>query len=157
MSKGRVRVGPPSGVTPDHICASISGVRPSTGMFSTISAETTCPTEPVALSSSGASAVMVTASVTAPISSCRSISRRSLALIVMPSRTSRFMPAASAVIRYDPGGRNGSVYCPSSAVTVLVRAPVSTSTASTRAAGMTAFDASTTRPEMVERNSWAGA
>src|SRR5689334_25359128 len=31
LSKGRVRLGPPSGVTPDHNCAIIIGVRPSTG------------------------------------------------------------------------------------------------------------------------------
>src|SRR6476660_8631377 len=65
LSNGRVSEGPPSGVTPDHSCAIIIGVRPSTGMLSTSSDEITSPTEPEDDSSRGASAVTVTFSETA--------------------------------------------------------------------------------------------
>ena len=97
LSKGRVKRGSVFGTTPKASCASASGVRPETGMFSICAEVITCPVEAEAVCKIGASLDTVMVSVMAPNSIWISMPRRSLAPAASLSREYRLNPGASAV------------------------------------------------------------
>src|SRR6266853_1863738 len=89
LSKGRTGPGSIVEMAPRARLASWRGMRPLTGKSSTSSAVITWPSELLADSSRGASALTVTASFTAPSSRWMSMTGCSLALRVTPCRTNR--------------------------------------------------------------------
>src|SRR4051794_38453036 len=153
LSKGRVNRGSELGTTPNDSCARVSGVLPFIGRFSICRLPITWPTDAVAVESSVASAVTVTASVWLPTSSTTSCVTRVLVPIWICSCTYRLNPAASTVILYGPGDRKGNVYSPDSLVVPSDLEPVSFWTTITLIPGMDAPLGSETRPERVDRNS----
>src|SRR5262245_31915 len=108
-----------------------------------------CPNVALEVSTSGASEVMETVSLTAPASSAGSMRALRLTSSTMPLRTYFLKPVAVTSIRYRPMGRNWIEYWPDESVVAAREKLVSTLIAVTCAFGTTAPAVSLTVPEIV--------
>ncbi len=106
------------------------------------------PTSDVAVSTMGDSPLTVTVSVTAATVRLKLMVALRPMVSVMPSRTTFWKPASSAVTSYGPTGRATIRYLPCSSLVVVRTRPVSTFLAVIVAPGTIPPDSSSTTPRM---------
>src|SRR5215468_4384034 len=124
----------------------MKALRPGADSLSKDNESSTVPVEALEVSSSGTSALTLTASVRAPTSNFRSSVTNCCVPIRMPARSIGVKPASEAFSPYEPGSSAAKLYSPLSFVTVVRERLVASFVSVTSTPGTTAPPASLTDP-----------